>query len=410
MTAKQKQTEERTRYLDKVSFEEAKEIFFDALSKEGFFVADEERIDVRKSLGRVTSRDVVARRDFPHFPSSAMDGIAVKHEQTKGARGDNPLRIRDFKYIDTGQRVPEGFDAVIMIEEIEVFGDEVEIYESAVPGQNIREVGEDFKKGEVILKKNCVITPEAVAACLNCGNLEIYVKRPPSGVFIPTGSELTSPEEVGEEEVPESNSYIFKGYVRQWGGEAVVWPIVADVYEPIKEAVEKAVEEFDFIVISAGTSKGREDFTAKVVEELGRVLVHGVGISPGKPVLLGIIGKKPIIGLPGYPVAAWVCIDQFIRPMLERYFGCLLSKELRIKGILARHISSSLGVREFVRVRVEKRGEKCIVHPLPGGSSKLSSLVRADGILEVPEEREGFSKGEEVEVKLLEPIDQILSG
>jgi len=156
-------------------------------------------------------------------------------------------------------------------------------------------------------------------------------------------------------------------------------------------------EGFDLIVIGAGTSKGREDFTAKVVDELGEVLVHGVAIAPGKPVVLGLIGDKPVIGLPGYPVAAWVCIQQLIKPLLERYFGCRFPEPPKVKAKLARKVRSSLGVREFVRVKLE--GDQA--WPLPGGSSRLSSLLRADGIVEVPEEVDGLERGAEVEAQLL---------
>ena len=392
-------------YLEKKPLAEARELFFEALEERGFFTPAEEEIAVIEALGRVTSRPVRAKRSAPHFRSSAMDGIAVRSRATRGARNDRPLRLRegqDFVYIDTGEPLPEGFDAVIMIEQVnEVGPGEVEIYEAAFPGQHVRQVGEDFREGEVVVPQNFRLTPEAIAALINTGNLTIHVKRKPRGLFIPTGSELRPPEgPLGEAAgVPESNSQIFKGYFRMWGGDPEVWPIVEDRYGPIKETFLRAVEEgFDLIVIGAGTSKGREDFTAAIIDELGQVLVHGVGIAPGKPVILGLIEDKPVVGLPGYPVAAWVCIIQFVKPLLERYFGCGFPEPPKVKAKLARKVPSSLGMREFVRVKLD--GD--LARPLPGGSSRLSSLLQADGIVEISEEVEGLKRGAEVDVWLLQ--------
>ena len=396
-------------YLEKRTLTEARELFLNALEERGFFAVAEEEVPVFEALGRVTSRPIRAKRSVPHFRSSAMDGIAVRSELTLGARNDRPLRLsegQDFIYIDTGEPLPEGFDAVIMIEKVNELGPgEVEIREAAFPGQQVRQVGEDFRKGEVVVPQDFRLTPEALAALINTGNLVVQVKRKPRGLFIPTGSELRPPEaDLGEAGVPESNSQIFKGYFEIWGGEAEVWPIVEDRYEPIKETLSRAVEEsFDLIVIGAGTSKGREDFTVRVMGEVGQVLVHGVGIAPGKPVVLGLVRDKPVIGLPGYPVAAWVCIHQFIKPLLERYFGCRFPGPPKVKAKLARRVPSSLGVREFVRVRLELEdtGSGYLAYPLPGGSSRLSSLLQANGLLEVPEEVEGLERGAEVEAWLL---------
>jgi len=402
-------------YLEQKPLEEAKKLFFEALERLGFFQADEEMIDAREALDRVTSRPIFAKRSSPHFRSSAMDGIAVRAEQTSSARNDKPLRLKrgvDFEYVDTGQRIPEGFDAVIMIEHVNVIDEEtVEIREGVFPSKHVREVGEDFSMGELVLPENFKITPEAIAALLNTGNLQIYVKRKIKCVYIPVGSELVPADrELSGDQVPESNSQIFKGYIQKWGGEGHIWPIVKNETVPMKEALAQAVKGFDLIATGAGTSKGREDLTAAVVAELGEVLVHGVAYHPGHPVLLGLVEKKPVIGLPGYAVACWLGLMQFIRPLFEKYFKVTLAREASVKGVLARNINSILNAREFVRVRLEKTEGGYLVHPLPAGASRLSSLLRADGIVEVPEEREGLQKGEEVIVKILKthlPADTI---
>jgi len=299
--------------------------------------------------------------------------------------------------------LPDPYDAVVMIEQVNEVEGGVEIYESVFPGKHVREIGEDFPQGALILPAGRKLRPEAIAACLATGNPTVWVKRKPQGLFIPTGSELVPPEaDWGPGEVPETNSQLFLGYVAKWGGEAHVVPIVPDRFEEIRGAMLSALEEgYDFIAISAGTSKGREDYTAAIVSELGRVLVHGVGIAPGKPVLLGLMEGVPVLGLPGYPVAAWIALVKFLKPTLERYFGCPSPPATTVQGMLARRIHSSLGTREFVRVRLAQEAGKVLVHPLPGGSSRLSSLTGADGIVEVPEDVEGYPKGAEVTVELL---------
>jgi len=395
----------RTRYLKKMPLAEAQAVFFSALEEAGFFQAGEEEIDVGAGLGRVTSRPVHARIPCPHFRSAAMDGIAVRSEDTLGARGDAPKFIprESFEYIDTGDPLPAPYDAVVMIEQVNEVEGGVEIYEPVFPGKHVREIGEDFPQGALVVPGGRRLRPEAIAACLATGNHKVWVKRKPRGLFIPTGSELVPPEaDWGPGEVPETNSQLFLGYVAEWGGEPHVAPIVPDRLEEIRGAVLAAVEGgYDFIAISAGSSKGREDFTAAIVGELGRVRVHGVGIAPGKPLLLGLIDGIPVLGLPGYPVAAWIALVKFLKPALERYFGCPSPPAATVQGVLAHRIHSSLGTREFVRVRLEREAEKVLVHPLPGGSSRLSSLTGADGIVEVPEEVEGYPKGAEVTVELL---------
>ncbi|MFQ6117949.1 MAG: hypothetical protein ACE5LQ_06750, partial [Candidatus Bipolaricaulia bacterium] len=229
-------------YLEKRPLAEARALFLSALEERGFFTAAEEEISIFDSLGRVTSRPVQAARSAPHFRSSAMDGIAVRSEATLGARNDRPLRLveeKDFAYIDTGEPLPEGFDAVIMIERVNEIGPgEVEIYQAAFPGQHVRDVGEDFQEGEIVVPANFRLTPEAIAALINAGNLRLQVKQKPRGLFIPTGSELRPPEaEPGEAGVPESNSQIFRGYLKLWGADPEVWPIVENRYGSIREAL-----------------------------------------------------------------------------------------------------------------------------------------------------------------------------
>jgi len=397
--------------LEERPLDEARKIFFEALEDVGFFTAEEEELAVPDSLWRITSRPVHAERDVPYFRASVMDGIAIRAADTIGASKDKPKALKeglDFVYVDTGEPIPKEFDAVIMIENIkELQNRGVEIYAPASPGQYVRQIGEDFKKGELIVPASSRIRPETIAALLNAGNLKIHVKRKLRALFIPTGSELVPPDFPLEEGlVPESNSQIFKGYLKLWGCNVKIHPIVKG-FQELKDAVEKALKDFKLIAIGAGTSKGVEDFTYKVVKELGKVLVHGVASRPGHPVLLGIIEKRAVIGIPGPPFSSWISTIQFIRPLIAKYLGLPQEKPLVVKGRLTRPISSILGYREFVRVRLEQAPEGTLVHPLPGGSSRLSSLLNASGIIEVSEELEALNAGEEVEVQLLKSFLEV---
>ena len=393
------------RAVEERPLDEARRIFFNALEEIGFFAAPEEEVKVQESLWRITSRAVYAERDVPYFRASAMDGIAVRAKDTVGASKEKPIALeegRDFVYVDTGEPIPQEFDAVVMIERIKELPDgKVAVYEPAFPGQYVRPVGEDFTRGAMIVPANSKIKPETIAALLSAGNLKIHVKRKLRALFIPTGSELVSPAStVKEGLVPESNSQVFKGYLELWGAEAKIHPIVKE-FQVLRDAIGKALEDFDLIAIGAGTSKGTEDFTYKAVNELGKVFVHGVASRPGHPVLLGIIEKRAVMGIPGPPFANWVSTIQFIRPLMARYLGLSLREPITVKGKLARPISSIPGYREFVRVSLEQTEEGLLVHPLPGGSAILSPLLKASGIIEIPEDLSSLNAGEEVEVQLL---------
>jgi putative molybdopterin biosynthesis protein len=395
---------ERAR-LQAVPLEEARQIFF-TKAKE-FLQAHEEEIQTTEALGRVASRPIYAQRSLPHYASAAMDGIAVRAERTHSARTAKPLPLRrglDFEYVDTGDMVPEGFDAVIKIEDVqELEGEIVQITKPVTPGKHVREVGEDFALNSQVVPADFQLTPEAISALLNTGNLKIWVKRRVRATFIPTGSELVPPEqELSPGKFAETNSQIVKGYVEQWGGTVTVHAIVPNEAECIRRVLEESILRYDLILIGAGTSKGRGDLVAEIVRELGEVLVHGVAYHPGHPVLLGVIDKKPVVGLPGYPVATWLALWLFVKPLLERYYyGC--ERELfTVRAKLAKPIKSVRGYREFVRAKLERAADgSYLVHPLQGGASKLSTIVGADGWVEVPEAVAEVREGELVEVTLL---------
>lgn len=390
--------------LQAVPLEEARRIFFAKLT--GFFQAREEEVQTITALGRVTSRAVLAQRDLPHYASAAMDGIAAKAERTRSASAASPIALQrdtDFIYVDTGDPIPHQFDAVIKIEDVhEIDSDTVQITKSVPVGQHIRAVGEDFARGTQVVPENFQLTPEAIAALLGTGNITVWVKRRPTAIFIPTGAELIPPDQepsVGQ--IVETNSQIVKGYAEQWGARLTVHPVVPNDCEQMRRAVQQSLAEHELLLIGAGTSKGRGDFVPQIVSELGEVLVHGVAYHPGHPVLLGVIEKKPVIGLPGYPVATWLALHLFVKSLLERYYFGHEREFLKVQAKLTKPIRSARGYREFVRAKLERAEDgSYLAQPLQGGASKLSTIVGADGWIEVPEEIENLTQNKTVEVTL----------
>ncbi|MCS6805104.1 MAG: molybdopterin-binding protein [Acidobacteriota bacterium] len=398
----------RRRHIQLTPLVEAQRLFFDAVEELGFFATQEELIPVRQALGRVTSRPHRAARAVPHYRSAAMDGIAVCAEQTRAASQSSPLTLRapkDFAWVNTGDPISEPFDAVIMVEQVtELEAGVVQISQPAVAGKNVRAVGEDFQDEETIVPAHYRITPEAIAALLSGAVYSVWVKRRPRALYIPTGSELAPPEEeLQPGQIAETNSSIVTGYLTCWGAEVDVGARVSNDQAELKSALLEAVARFDLVLVGGGTSMGRDDLTPTVVADVGRVIVHGVAYHPGHPLLLGCIGHKPVIGLPGYPVAVWISLRLFLKPMLERYWGLPSEPAVYVEGRLAEPIKSAGGAVQFIRVRLEPDGDGWRVFKLPGGASRLSSVLRAHGLLEIPADVESLPAGASVQVLLLRP-------
>jgi len=375
-----------------------------------------EVIPVREALGRVTAEAVRAKVSVPHYNSAAMDGIAVKAERTFGASEANPVRLRlgqEALWVDTGQPMPEGTDAVIMAEEVhQPEGGMVEIMRAAHPWQHVRAIGEDVIAGDVLLPSNHRIRPQDLAILLAAGVEEVRVRRRPRVTFIPTGDELVEPEEAArrplkEGEIPEFNSALIGGMVEELGGEFVRVGIVRNELVALRAALEGALGGSDLILINAGSSAGREDYTRQLLEEMGEVLVHGLGVMPGKPTVLGVVEGIPVVGLPGYPVSAAVSFGLLVRPLLSAMLGQLSLEGPSLEATLSEDVPSRLGVEEFVRVRLMETTSGVFAHPLPRGAGVLTSLVKADGMLRIPSNKEGLSEGEGVRVELLRPREEV---
>lgn len=398
----------RRRQIQLTPLVEAQRLFFDAVEQLGFFAAQEEALPVREALGRVTSRPHRAARPVPHYRSAAMDGIAVCADRTRAASPSSPTTLRapqDFAWVNTGDPISEPFDAVMMIEQVtEVEADVVQISQPVTPGKHVRSVGEDFHNEEIIAPAHYRITPEAIAALLNGAVYSVWVKRRPRAIYIPTGSELAPPEQTLQPgQIAETNSSIVAGYLTCWGCQVDVGSCLPNDQDRLKAILEEASAQFDLVLVGGGTSMGRDDLTPMLVADVGRVIVHGVAYHPGHPLLLGCVHNTPVIGLPGYPVAVWISLRLFLKPMLERYWGLPLEPAVYVEGRLAEPIKSVGGAVEFVRVRLEPDGDGWRVFKLPGGASRLSSLLRAHGLLEIPADVESLPAGTPVQVLLLRP-------
>jgi putative molybdopterin biosynthesis protein len=422
-------------YLENTPLHEAIERWTDKLLKSGISKPLEgEFIKVADSLGRITAEAVFAKISSPFYHSSAMDGYAVRFADTFGASEKTPKQLKipeQAVYISTGDPVPDGFDAVIMIEDINIIRRQetevkkirssedrnistsqplnfltsqeyIEIIKPATPWQHVRTIGEDIITTELILPENHKIRSIDIGAMLAGGLTELRVRRKPKVVIIPTGSELVEPGgNVRRGNIIESNSRILAGLVTEWGGEPVRSPIVPDNIEELKKTVREATQTGDLIVINAGASAGKKDFTATVIRELGEIILHGLSIKPGKPAILGWINNKPVLGIPGYPVSAYITFELFAKLIIHIWQGIEIKEAETIRAKLSRHVASTLGMEEFLRVKVGKVGENIIATPVSRGAGILMSLVRADGFVRVPAMSEGLGAGTEVEVRLI---------
>ena len=397
-------------YLTNVPLDEARGEYLARLQENGF-AGQTEMVSVQNAFGRITARAVYAAICAPHYAASAMDGIAVHAKDTFGATETTPVRLTPQQYmvVDTGDPVPEDCDAVIMVEDIVRGEDEsVTIYAAAAPWQHIRQIGEDICAGEMILASYMEVTPATIGAMIAGGVLEIEVIKKPVIGIIPTGDEIVAPcADPKPGDILEFNSSIFSAMVQEWGAEAKTYPIVPDRFDAIREMVAGAADECDIVLLNAGSSAGREDYSVSVIRELGDVVYHGIAIKPGKPAILGLRGAVPILGVPGYPVSGIIVIEELLKPLVAEWFHSNTAPAQLATATLTRPVVSGLKYQEFVRVRMGEVGGKLTASPLSRGAGVVSSFMKADGILEVPQGTEGYEAGEEVQVRLLSTPEKL---
>jgi putative molybdopterin biosynthesis protein len=407
----------RTVYLKDVPFDEAWHSFRSALDGARRWEAVEgESVPLEEALGRITAEPIWARISSPHYHAAAMDGYALRAADSVEASDRSPAHLSNeqIEFVDTGDPLPDWADAVVPIEAVENVGDPEAttgiLMRAAVhPWSNVRSMGEDMVATEMILPAGHQLRPVDIGAAAGCGHSSLIVRRKPRVAVIPTGSELVPPGALPEPgQIIEYNSLVLAAQLENWGAAPTRLPIVRDDLEEIRSIVSEAAREFDLILLNAGSSAGSEDHSAAVVESLGELLVHGVAIRPGHPVILGVINRTvPIIGVPGYPASAALTGEIFVQPVIRRWLGLAESDERYMEAVLTRKVHSSLGDDEYLRVSVGKVGDRTVAAPLSRGAGVITSLVRADGIVQIPAGTQGYAAGTQVHVRLYRPPEEI---
>ena len=398
-------------YLSNKPLSEARQLWHQALNAGGFFTPKTTRIAVDDALGETTAKPVYAHHSSPTYNASAMDGVAVRFQDLGQASEASPTRLSRDQYlpVNTGNSVPEPYNAVVMIEDVyKLENDDIELINPATPWQHVRTVGEDIVATELVVPQGHTIRPIDQGALLAAGITEVEITARPLVTVIPTGSELIEPgSKVQPGQIIEFNSRILAGYLSQWGAKVIVHPPVSDDPELLEAALLEAAKNSDIIFTNAGASAGTKDFSRSVLGSTGKIVVHGVAIKPGKPVILGLIGETPVVGLPGYPISALLTLHLFGRDLIYGFSGKPLPDDEFCEAIMSRPMHSAMGVDQFVRVTLGQVGSKLIATPSGKGAGSVMSMVRADGLLTIPSGSEGIGAGETVRIEMLRSRKEI---
>ncbi|CCK78473.1 molybdopterin biosynthesis protein [Desulfobacula toluolica] len=404
----------RNVYLDLKSIKEAKKILFDQFENH---VTKIETLDVVNAKERVLAKPAIAAISSPNFHAAAMDGIAVNASFTFGACEDAPITLipdDNAFWVNTGHAMPEGTNAVIMIEHLNIIDKKnVEIEAPVFPWQHVRKMGEDIVATQLLFPRGHKINTYSLGALLAGGIFKVDVYKRPKVLIVPTGSELKQWHEISIEQlkpgdVVESNSTVLGGLCEDHGAQFDCHPMLKDNLEKIKSAIKTAAnQQYDMICIIGGSSAGSEDFAKPVISSLGELYVHGVTMMPGKPMMFGRVSDTPVFGIPGYPVSAIVAFEQFAGPLLLNMQRLPAKQPTEALVSPARKIASKLGQEEFLRVKIGSVDGKLISSQLPRGSGNITTLTEADGIIRIPANSEGISQKEQVPAQLLRPLSSI---
>lgn len=410
-------------YLSDIPFEQAWQRWIQAIADAGINgVLGTEFIPLdENAVGRTLAEPVWAKISSPHYHSAAMDGFAVQSSETVTALPSNPVRLNvktQAIYVDTGDPLPESTNAVVPIEQVGSFDDSgtpasnirnpkyIEIRAAVAPWSFVRLLGEDIVATQLVLSAGHAIRPVDLGAMAACGHTQILVSRKPRVAILPTGTELIPVgAEIRSGSIIEFNSIVLAGQINLWGGKATRFPVQKDDFEAIKRQVLSAAQDHDLVLINAGSSAGSEDYSSAVVESLGELLVHGISIRPGHPVILGMINvnptrKVPIIGVPGYPVSAAMTGEILIQPTLALWTGQKMPIVDLISARLTHKINSPAGDDDYIRMVAGKVSGVMVAAPLPRGAGVINSLVKADGITILPRGIQGLESGSQVTVRL----------
>lgn len=408
---------DRNFYLENIPMDDARARLRDALKALGKGAPLKgELVDLQSAVGRVTAEPIWAKLSAPHYHASAMDGYAVRAAETINATETQPLTLTvpdQAVPVNTGDPLPPGMNAVIMIEQVQSLdnGANISINAPVAPWQHIRMVGEDMVATELVLPANHKLRPVDLGAIAGCGHAQVSVRRKPRVAIIPTGTELVSATATpAPGQIIEYNSLVLGAQIESAGGAITLLPITPDRMDALREAIQNALRDRpDLLLILSGSSAGSKDFTASLIRAMGQLLVHGVAVRPGHPVIMGILQDTPVFGIPGYPVSAALTGELFIEPLIADWLGQVsaLAMRPRLRATFTRKLLSPIGDDDFVRVALAQVGDRMLATPLGRGAGVITSLVRADGLAHVPRFSEGVDVGREVEVMLYRRPDEI---
>lgn len=398
------------RYGKVMPLEEAVKGYIEFLQAEGIGV-ETEVIPVSKAYRRITAEAAYAVIPSPHYNCSAMDGIAIHSRQTFGATATTPVYLPkgSFEVVDTGDPIPEGYDAVAMIEDVVWQEDgSVRLDNSSAPWAHVRQVGEDICQGDMIIPSYSRISASHLGSLIAGGIREIRVLKKVRAVILPTGDEIVPADRLPEKgELVEFNSVIFSAMLSDFDCEISVEPILKDNLQNLTDKVGELAAKYDLVLVNAGSSAGRDDYTSRAVAACGKLFAHGIAIRPGKPAIMGVCGRAAVMGLPGYPVSAAVVMEECVFPVVEYLQHSFADRPPVVEATLGRRIVSDLKYREYVRVKLGKVGENFVAIPLARGAGLISSLSKADGMLTLPLENEGLEAGDKVKISLYKPLAQL---
>ena len=379
-------------------------------------------ISLLETVGRILAEDIVADVDLPDFPRAIVDGYALQGASTFGASDGNPAYLTvtgsiamgespklsvgpgEAARIATGGMLPQGANSVVMIEHTEAIDDAtIEVYRSIAPGQNMIAIGEDIKKKSRVLKQGQMIRPQEAGLLAALGRRTVVVFQKPVIGIISTGDEIIPINETPRRgEIRDINTYTLAGLIHETGSQAISFGIVHDDFETLLEKCKLALDQCDMVLISGGSSVGTRDFTIDVLSALqdAKILVHGISISPGKPTILAKIQNKAFWGMPGHVVSAMIVFSRVVRPFIRHFSGQIHkpAKEHRLNAILTRNVASTQGRIDFIRVRLRQEEDQLLADPVLGKSGLISTMVFADGLVEIDINTEGLDKGTVVEV------------
>ncbi len=402
----------KQKYLANTPLNEAVQTYLQVFSRPETPV---ELLPTAQSCGRITASALYAKSNVPHYLACAMDGIAIEARLSFSATDKDPVHLMPGQWVpvDTGDPLPDGTDAVIMIEDVISEDEGIVLQAPATPWQHVRQIGEDFCQGDLLVPSRTTLTPAALGALTAGGVMEVAVLLAPRVTLIPTGDEIVAPTaDLKPGDIPEFNSTLFGSMLTEWGLTVQTTAIIPDRLQALEQAVRQACQNSDLVIVLAGSSAGRDDYTTQVIETIGEVLVHGLAIRPGKPAILGKSGNMPIIGLPGYPISGLIVLEEVVAPLLCQQFGLNIPERAICPVTLSRRLVSSLKYQEYVRVRLTRTAKGYAAIPLDRGAGLVTSFLKADAMLIVPQNCEGYEAGDTVQVRLIRPlsaIDQTLS-